>query len=123
MYALLVCKIFGPKIRSCIFFDKSQVCGVGVKFYSRSREELGAVGGGEEASRDVELGLSVAGGAPACVAVEQAEWSGVIVEQAASSSGAAKYWSKQQRSVIMEQATPGALLSSLLVARRIFVTF
>ena len=26
MYALLVCKIFGPKIRSCKFFDKSQVC-------------------------------------------------------------------------------------------------
>ena len=22
----LVCKIFGPKIRSCKFFDKSQVC-------------------------------------------------------------------------------------------------
>ena len=26
MYALKVCKIFGPKIRSCKFFDKSQVC-------------------------------------------------------------------------------------------------
>ena len=26
IYALLVCKIFGPKIRSCKFFDKSQVC-------------------------------------------------------------------------------------------------
>ena len=26
IYALLVCKIFGRKIRSCKFFDKSQVC-------------------------------------------------------------------------------------------------
>ena len=26
IYTLLVCKIFGPKIRSCKFFDKSQVC-------------------------------------------------------------------------------------------------
>ena len=26
IYALLVCKIFGAKIRSCKFFDKSQVC-------------------------------------------------------------------------------------------------
>ena len=25
MYGLSVCKIFGPKIRSCKFFDKSQV--------------------------------------------------------------------------------------------------
>ena len=26
IYVLLVCKIFGPKIQSCNFFDKSQVC-------------------------------------------------------------------------------------------------
>ena len=26
IYALLVCKLFGPKIRPCKFFDKSQVC-------------------------------------------------------------------------------------------------
>ena len=26
LYALLVCKIFGPKIRSCKIFDKFQVC-------------------------------------------------------------------------------------------------
>ena len=26
IYAFFVCKIFGPKIRSCKFFDKSQVC-------------------------------------------------------------------------------------------------
>ena len=26
IYTLLVCKTFGPKIRSCKFFDKSQVC-------------------------------------------------------------------------------------------------
>ena len=26
IYALLVCKIFGLKIRSCNFFDKYQVC-------------------------------------------------------------------------------------------------
>ena len=26
IYALLVCKIFGPKMRLCNFFDKYQVC-------------------------------------------------------------------------------------------------
>ena len=26
IYTLLVCNIFGPKIQSCNFFDKSQVC-------------------------------------------------------------------------------------------------
>ena len=36
IYALLVCKIFGLKIRSCKFFDKSQVC-TGVPYLVMSK--------------------------------------------------------------------------------------
>ena len=35
----LVCKIFGQKIRSCKFFDKSQVCSVYTFFYADKRLE------------------------------------------------------------------------------------
>ena len=38
MYALLVCKTFGPKIRSCKFFDRSQVCSQDGKRYNATQE-------------------------------------------------------------------------------------
>ena len=57
IYTLLVCKIFGPKIRSCKFFDKSQVWSkvifiISNKYYSKTNNKLDPVGILEIISRD-----------------------------------------------------------------------
>ena len=53
LYALLVCKIFGPKIRSCKIFDKFQVC-LGPKSsadWSKNRRDRGLCTQGAHSER------------------------------------------------------------------------